>query len=87
MVLYRRNFVPGGTFFFTVTLVDRRSTLLIDRVDMLRAAFRVARRERPFTVDAIVIVPDHLHALMTLPMDDADFPVDGVGSRGISPAR
>jgi putative transposase len=74
MVRYRRNFVPGGTFFFTVTLDDRRSSALVDHVDKLRGAFRVARTERPFTVDAIVILPDHLHVIMTLPEDDSDFP-------------
>jgi putative transposase len=73
MVRYRRNFVPGGAFFFTVTLHDRRSSALVDHVASLRAAFRKARGERPFVVDAIVILPDHLHAIMTLPPDDADF--------------
>jgi len=74
MVRYRRNFVPGGTFFFTVTLADRRSSLLIDQVGLLRAAFRKARDQKPFTIDAIVILPDHLHAILTLPENDADFP-------------
>jgi putative transposase len=73
MVRYRRNRVEGGTFFFTVTLADRRSTALVDHVGPLRAAFRVARQERPFTVDAIVILPDHLHAILTLPEGDDDF--------------
>jgi putative transposase len=53
---YRHNFVPTGTFFFTVTLADRRSYALIDHVNALRAAFRAGRRERPFTVNAIVNV-------------------------------
>src|SRR5262249_28968806 len=73
MVAYRRNFVPGGTFFFTVTLAARRSSVLIDCVDALRMAFRVTRKERPFSIDAIVILPDHLHATLTLPPDDSDF--------------
>jgi putative transposase len=73
MVAYRRNFVAGGTFFFTVTLVDRRSSLLINHIASLRAAFRVTRKERPFSIDAIVILPDHLHAMFTLPPGDADF--------------
>jgi putative transposase len=73
MVGYRRNFVRGGTYFFTVTLADRRSTILVDYVDSLRAAFRRARSERHFSVDAIVVLPDHLHAILTLPAADSDF--------------
>jgi putative transposase len=73
MVNYRRNFVPGGAFFFTVTLADRRSKVLVDHVDLLRNALRVARQERPFVIDAIVILPDHLHAILTLPPGDSDF--------------
>ena len=74
MVRYRRNFVPGGTFFFTVTLADRRSSALVDHIASLRSAFRVTRSERPFTIDAIVVLPDHLHAILTLPHDNSDFP-------------
>jgi putative transposase len=73
MVQYRRNFVPGGTYFFTLTLVDRRSLALVDHIDELRTAFRRVRRERPFAIDAIIVLPDHLHAVVTLPPDDADF--------------
>jgi putative transposase len=73
MVRYRRNFVPGGTFFFTVTLANRQSTALVDHVSSLRTAFRAARRERPFAIDAIVILPDHLHTIMTLLAEDSDF--------------
>ena len=74
MVRYRRNFVPGGTFFFTVTLVDRNSRLLVDQVQMLRAAMRQTRSSQPFTIEAVVILPDHLHVIMTLPDADADYP-------------
>jgi putative transposase len=49
MVRYRRNFVPGGTYFFTVTLVDRTSPALVDKMTALRTAVRIARQERPFT--------------------------------------
>jgi putative transposase len=73
MVHYRRNFIPGGTFFFTVTLHDRRSTALIDHIALLRTAFRTTHSERPFVTDAIVILPDHLHAILTLPPGDSDF--------------
>jgi putative transposase len=73
MVRYRRNFVPGGIFFFTVTIDDRRSSVLIDHVASLRAAFRKARNVQPFALNAVVILPDHLHAIMTLPSGDWDF--------------
>ena len=73
MVAYRRNFVAGGTFFFTVTLVDRRSSLLVDHIASLRAAFRATRKERPFSIDAVVILPEHLHIMFTLPSGDSDF--------------
>jgi putative transposase len=70
---YRRNFVPGGSFFFTVNLADRRTGLLTERVALLRKAFRYVRERHPFTVDAIVVLPDHLHAIWTLPPEDADY--------------
>jgi putative transposase len=75
MVQYRRNFVPGGIFFFTVALEDRSSDLLTERVSNLRESFRTARAERTFAIDAIVVLPDHLHTIMTLPEGDADFPL------------
>src|SRR5580693_2568279 len=74
MVRYRRNFVPGGTYFFTVALADRTSSVLINHIGALRTAFRIARHERPFKIEAIVVMPDHLHAVWTLPLDDSDFP-------------
>jgi putative transposase len=70
---YRRNLLPGGSFFFTVNLADRRSKLLTERVDLLRTALRYVRARRPFTVDAIVVLPDHVHTIWTLPPGDADF--------------
>src|SRR5262245_37603019 len=73
MVRYRRNRLQGGTYFFTVTLAERQSSALVDQIGALRAAFRVARRERPFIIDAIVVLPDHLQVILTLPQGDADF--------------
>ena len=74
MVRYRRNLIEGGAFFFTVTLADRRSMALVEHIDALREAFRTARSELPFAIEAIVILPDHLHAILTLPEGNADFP-------------
>ena len=73
MTSYRRYFIPGGTYFFTVTLADRSSSLLTQNIAALRAAFRHVRTEMPFVVDAIVVLPDHLHTIWVLPPDDADF--------------
>ena len=72
MPQYIRAFVPGGTFFFTVNLLERRRQLLTENIDHLREVFQAARR-RPFTIEAIVILPDHPHCLWTLPPGDADF--------------
>jgi putative transposase len=71
---YRRNRVPGGTFFFTVNLLDRRSDLLASGVDRLRSAVRRVRALAPFHIDASVVLPDHMHCLWTLPPGDVDFP-------------
>lgn len=73
MANYRRSLVAGGTYFFTVNLEDRRLSLLTDHIDLLRAASRSVRARHPFTVNAAVVLPDHLHAIWTLPEGDADF--------------
>ncbi|MCB1936854.1 MAG: hypothetical protein KDF59_13020 [Nitrosomonas sp.] len=52
MVQYRRNRVLGGSYFFTVTLRDRKSTVLIDHIELLREAVRKTREVRPFTIEA-----------------------------------
>jgi putative transposase len=88
MVRYRRNLVSGGTFFFTLTLADRRSSVLTDHIGLLRAAFRKTRDEHPFTIDAIVVLPEHLHAIMTLPDGDFDYSgrwrrLKGLFTRGV----
>lgn len=70
---YRRAFVPGGCWFFTVNLLERNRTLLADHIDMLRDAVAQTRQRYPFEIDAFVVLPDHLHAVLTLPPHDADF--------------
>jgi putative transposase len=69
---YRRYYQPGGTYFFTVVTADRQP-LLIKHVDRLRAAFHHGIQRHPFTIEAIVILPDHLHTLWRLPPGDHDF--------------
>ena len=73
MVRYRRNFLAGGTFFFTATLADRASSALTDHIVALRAAVARTKHDHPFTIDAVVVLPDHLHVVLTLPTDDANF--------------
>ncbi len=74
MTGYRRNFVKGGSYFFTVALADRRRRLLVEHIDTLRDAFRRVKAEYPFSLDAVVILPEHLHCIWTLPAGDADYP-------------
>jgi putative transposase len=70
---YRRAFVEGGCWFFTVNLLDRRATLLVDCIDSLREAMGWTRDRYSFHIDAMVVLPDHLHAVWTLPPGDSDF--------------
>jgi putative transposase len=73
MVRYRRVRLPGATYFFTVTLRDRRTSRLVQHVALLRSAVRDVRLRRPFSIDAVVVLPDHLHTIWTLPPGDADY--------------
>lgn len=73
MVKYRRNFTPGGTFFFTATLKNRRSRLLLDKVDLLRQSFETVKKQKPFYINSIVILPDHIHTIWTLPPGDKNY--------------
>jgi len=71
---YRRAFIPGGSFFFTLVTHKRRK-LFADgnNIDVLRQAFRRVKEKRPFDIEAIAILPDHLHCIWTLEPKDADF--------------
>jgi putative transposase len=71
---YHRNHVPGATYAFTVNLRDRRSDLLTTQIDHLRAAVHSVRAEHPFTIEAWVVLPDHMHCLWTLPPGDTLYP-------------
>jgi putative transposase len=74
MPRYRRLWVAGGTYFFTVNLLKRRDNdLLIRYVAALREAVRVTRRDHPFVIHAWVVLPEHLHCVIELPPGDADF--------------
>lgn len=71
---YRRAFIPGGTWFFTVNLLQRHhNDLLVREIDLLRETVKRVRKRYPFRIDAWVVLPDHLHCVWTLPPGDAGF--------------
>ena len=75
MSAYLRPRVPGASVFFTVNLADRSARTLVERVDALREAVQVTKAERPFHIDAWVVLPDHMHCVWTLPEGDANYSV------------
>ena len=70
---YRRQHQPGGTFFFTVNLRDRSSSVLTDHIQIFRQSVRKCKTMRPFRINAWVILPDHMHCIWTLPNTDGDY--------------
>ncbi|EPM0698023.1 REP-associated tyrosine transposase [Klebsiella aerogenes] len=73
MVAYRRYYIKGGTWFFTVNLKDRRSRLLTERIELFRYSISVVKQRRPFIINAWVVLPEHLHCIWTLPNNDDVF--------------
>jgi len=74
MTDYRRYYLPGGTWFFTVNLAERKGNrLLVDNMQVLRAAFGAVKQRHPFQMPAVVVLPDHLHCIWTLPYGDINF--------------
>jgi putative transposase len=73
MSRYRRAKIEGGVFFFTVALADRTSDLLVRRIDRLRRIYDSTQERYPFETVAICVLPDHMHAVWSLPPSDADF--------------
>ncbi|MDX1253000.1 MAG: transposase [Gammaproteobacteria bacterium] len=72
---YRRANAAGGTYFFTVNLAERSSDRLVRHVDDLRAVIKKVKEAHPFATLAMVVLPDHLHAIWRLPLGDADYPM------------
>ena len=70
---YRRNYVTGGTWFFTVNLRNRQSALLVEQISNLRDAVAQVKRRKPFFIDAWVVLPEHMHCIWTLPVNGCDF--------------
>ncbi len=73
MVQYRRNKVKGGTYFFTITLRDRRLDILTRRIDDFRACYNKVKQQYPFKTLSYVVLPEHGHFLWQLPPDDDDY--------------
>ena len=69
---YRRVYVEGGCYFFTLALADRKSDLLVREIDCLRAAVKTVKQNHPFEINAMVVMPDHLYWLCTFPGNDCD---------------
>jgi len=71
---YYRNYTQGGTFFFTLVTEKRRAFLTTELARQhLRRAFREIQNRHPFEIVAIVLMPDHLHTVWTLPDKESDF--------------
>jgi putative transposase len=71
---YRRTYIPGGTYFFTLVTNKRRRILSTpEPIDLLRNAFQYTLTRMPFSIVASVILPDHMHFIWTLPPDDSDY--------------
>ena len=76
MTNYRRIYMPGATWFFTVNFAERKGNrLLIDHIDALRQAFIQVRHKHPFQIEASVVLPDHLHGIWTLLAGDDGFSI------------
>jgi putative transposase len=92
MPRYLRAKIQGSLYFFTVVPAERPNNLLVDRIDHLRHVYQVVQRRRPFETVAICVLPDHLHALWSLPEGDSDFSsrwslIKSGFSRGLEPAQ
>jgi len=75
MPQYRRVKIDGRVYFFTMTLADRSSDLLVRQADRLRRFYTLTQKRYPFETVAICILPDHLHAIWSLPLGDCDYPL------------
>ncbi|WP_392537953.1 transposase [Legionella sp. 227] len=72
---YRRVFRPGSTYFFTLNLKDRASNLLVQNIHVLRKTMSQIKKRYPFEINGIVILPEHLHMMISLPKGDSDYPL------------
>lgn len=70
---YIRPRIGGARVFFTVNLANRHSDLLVRHIDLLRDAVRKTRDERPFGIEAWVVLPNHMHCIWQMPLDEPDY--------------
>ncbi len=93
MTNYRRSNLTGATYFFTVNCANRHNNqILVERINLLRKAFLEVKMKHPFIIDAVVVLPEHLHCIWTLPSGDADYKtrwalIKAGFSRGIPPGE
>ncbi len=74
-IRYRRADAAGGTYFFTVNLAERSSDKLVRHMEELRAVMKNVKETHPFAIVAMVVLPEHPHAVWRLPPGDADYPL------------
>jgi len=80
---YRRYFVPGGKYFFLLTWERNAPLFRVEsNVRLLGEVIREMKETWPLTIDSIVLLPDHLHTIWSLPPGGAHDPVAGKASRG-----
>ncbi|MCP2039617.1 putative transposase [Neisseria sp. HSC-16F19] len=72
---YRRSFAPGGCYFFTLALQDRKQDWLVRYIDSLRQAVKAVKQKHPFEIVAVCVLPDHMHLLIRLPENDSSYPM------------
>lgn len=71
---YRRVYLPGGTFFFTLVTYQRHPILSSPgNIQILKNAFKYTLDRYPFSIVASVILPDHMHFIWMLPEDSSDY--------------
>ncbi|MDD2833612.1 MAG: transposase [Methylotenera sp.] len=70
---YRRIWHQGGTYFFTVNLLNRQNDLLVRHIQILREAIQKVKTKYPFKIHAWVVLPEHMHCVLELPLNDADY--------------
>jgi len=73
MSCYRRNYEKGGIYFFTLVTYKRQKIFIGHFIDLLRVSFKKTMAKTPFRIEAIVVLPDHMHCIWQLPEGDNDF--------------